>query len=215
MRVAVVNIVYSFELAEWEREHVRSVVADPRSGAQKRSRAQILLAVDRGVPDCTIAETLDCSESTIYRTKRRLVIEGLLAALSEKPRRGGRRKLSGNEVATLVAIACSDPPEGRACWTLQLLADALVLRSDHERISKETIRRRLSENALKPWLRKMWCIRKVDAEFVARMEDVLDLYCAPPDSKRPVVCFDETPIQLISETRVPVPAKPRRVARVD
>ena len=69
------------------------------------------------------------------------------------------------------------------------------------------IGRRLAEMELKPWQKKMWCIPKVDAEFVARMEDVLDLYAEPPDPKRPVVCFDETPRQLIGEARVPIPAR--------
>jgi hypothetical protein len=61
----------------------------------------------------------------------------------------------------------------------------------------------------------MWCIPKVDAEFVAKMEDVLDLYAEAPDKNRPVVCFDETPRQLIGEARVPVAARPGQPARVD
>jgi hypothetical protein len=91
----------------------------------------------------------------------------------------------------------------------------MVRLTDHETISDETVRRRLNEMDLKPWQKKMWCIPKVDAEFVARMEDVLDLYAQAPDSTRPVVCFDETPRQLIGEARVPVKAKPGQPARVD
>lgn len=68
---------------------------------------------------------------------------------------------------------------------------------------------------LKPWQEKMWCIPKVDAEFVARMEDVLALYEEPADPNRPVVCFDETPRQLIGETRVPVLARPGKRRRYD
>ena len=64
-------------------------------------------------------------------------------------------------------------------------------------VSRETVRRRLVENHLKPWRKDMWCIPKVDAEYVARMEDVLDLYAEQLDPKRPVVCFDESPTQLI------------------
>ena len=66
-----------------------------------------------------------------------------------------------------------------------------------------------------PWQEKMWCIPKVDAEFVARMEDVLALYAEPPDDRRPVVCFDETPRQLIGEERVPTRAEPGKRARFD
>ncbi len=85
----------------------------------------------------------------------------------------------------------------------------------HERLSGETVRRRLAENALKPWRQKMWCIPKVTGEYVARMEDVLDLYAEPPGPKRPVVCFDESPTQLIGEVRQPIPPEPGKVERYD
>ena len=91
------------------------------------------------------------------------------------------------------------PPKGRARWTLELLAGELVRLTEHDDISRETVRRRLAENELKPWRKDMWCIPQVDGEFVARMEDVLDLYAEAPDPKRPVVCFDESPTQLIGE----------------
>lgn len=209
------NVRYIVKLSEQEREELEAVVRDAKTGPQKRRRAQILLASDRGVADVVIAETLPCGTSTIYRTKKRLVEEGLDAALSEVPREGGRRKLTGKEEATLIALACSKPPEGCSRWTLQLLADHVVQLVEPDTISKETVRRRLAENELKPWRRKMWCIPAVDAEFVTRMEDVLDLYAERANPKRPVVCFDETPIQLIGESRVPVPAKPGRVRRFD
>lgn len=209
------NVHYIVELSGQEREQLEAIVDDVKTGPQKRRRAQILLACDRGVADVVIAETLPCGTSTIYRAKKRLVEEGLDAALSESPREGGRRKLTAKEEATLVALACSEPPKGRARWTLQLLADHVVRLVEHDSISKETIRRRLAENELKPWQRKMWCIPAVDAEFVMRMEDVLDLYDERANYKRPVVCFDETPIQLIGEARVPVPAEPGRVRRCD
>ena len=61
----------------------------------------------------------------------------------------------------------------------------------------------------------MWCIPRVDAEYVARMEDVLDLYGEAPDQKRPVICFDESPTQLIGEVRQPIPAAPGRLERTD
>jgi hypothetical protein len=77
------------------------------------------------------------------------------------------------------------------------------------------VRRRLAENELKPWRKDMWCIPQVDGEFVARMEDVLDLYAEEPDPKRPVVCFDESPTQLIGEVRHPITAKPGQLERYD
>ena len=67
------------------------------------------------------------------------------------------------------------------------------------------MRRRLAEDDLKPWRRDMWCIPHVDGEYVARMEDVLDLYAEEADPGAPVVCFDESPTQLIGEVRQPIP----------
>jgi hypothetical protein len=77
------------------------------------------------------------------------------------------------------------------------------------------VRRRLVENQLKPWRKDMWCIPQVDAAYVARMEDVLDLYAETPDPRRPVVCFDESPTQLIGEVRQPIPAAPGQLERCD
>jgi hypothetical protein len=68
---------------------------------------------------------------------------------------------------------------------------------------------------LKPWQRAQWCIPKVDYEFIARMEDILDLYAEADDPYYPLVCFDEHPIQLIDHTRQPLPARPGTPARYD
>jgi hypothetical protein len=79
-------------------------------------------------------------------------VEGNLErALSEDPRPGAERKLTGKEEALLVATTCANPPAGRARWTLELLADAMVKLTEHESLSHETVRRRLAENGLKPW----------------------------------------------------------------
>jgi hypothetical protein len=84
----------------------------------------------------------------------------------------------------------------------------MVRLTDHDAVSRDTVGRRLAENELKPWQRKMWCVPKVDSEYVARMEDVLDLYAEPADPTRPVVCFDESPTQLIGEVATPQPPVP-------
>ncbi|MFW8642970.1 IS630 family transposase [Rhizobium beringeri] len=154
--------------------------------------------------------------STIYRTKRRFCGSQIWKGRSAKNRaRGVGARLSSKEEALLVATACSKPPPGRACWTLELLADEMVRLTDHDQLSSETVRRRLAENHLKPWRKDMWCIPKIDGEYVARMEDVLDLYAETPDPQRPVVCFDESPTQLIGEVREPIAAKPGQLERYD
>ena len=146
--------------------------------ARKLKRAQILLAADAGASDDDIATSVGVGGSTVYRTKQRFVLGNLEAALSEEPRPGASRKLSGKEEA---ATACSKPPQGRARWTLELLAGEIVRLTEHDSVSRETVRRRLTENDLKPWRRDMWCVPQVDGEYVARMEDVLDLYAEEPD----------------------------------
>jgi transposase len=209
------NIRYRVDLSETERCELEAMLRGGKHAARTLKRAQILLAADAGVGDEIIATTVAVGASTVYRTKRRFVEGNLERALREEPRPGAARKLSGKDEALLVATACSSPPEGRARWTLELLSDTLVQLTAHDSLSRETVRRRLSENALKPWRQKMWCVPKVNGEYVARMEDVLDLYAETPDPNRPVVCFDESPTQLIGEVRQPIAAEPGQVKRYD
>jgi transposase len=209
------NVRYRVELSQTERSDLEALLSGGKHAVRKLKRAQILLAADTGTSDEAIAGSVGVGESTVYRTKRRFVLGNLEAALSEEPRPGAGRKLSGKEEALLVATACSKPPAGRARWTLQLLAGELVKLTQHDQVSRETVRRRLAENDLKPWRKDMWCIPQVDAEYVARMEDVLDLYAEEPDPERPVVCFDESPTQLIGEVRPPIPAEPGQLERYD
>ncbi|WP_434082932.1 IS630 family transposase [Acidisoma cladoniae] len=209
------NIRYRVVLDEAERAQLRAMLSGGKHASRKIKRAQILLAADAGVSDEEIARTVSIGGSTVYRTKRRFVEGNLEAALSEEPRPGAARKLSGKETALLVATACSSPPLGRKRWTLDLLAGEMVRLTEHEAVSRETVRRRLAEDDLKPWRRDMWCIPQIDGEYVARMEDVLDLYAERVDPRRPVVCFDESPTQLIGETRAPIPAEPGQPERYD
>ena len=209
------NVRYRVELSQSERDELTAMLSGGKHAARKLKRAQILLAAHAGVSDEDIATSVGVGESTVYRAKRRFVEGNLERALSENPRPGAERKLTGKEEALLVATACSSPPAGRARWTLELLANALVKLTTHDSLSRETVRRRLAENDLKPWRKNMWCIPQVNADYVARMEDVLDLYAEEPDPKRPVVCFDESPTQLIGEVRRPIPAKPGQIERYD
>jgi transposase len=209
------NVRYRVDLEEDERQELEALVAGGNRSVRRVKRAQILLATAAGQSDEAIAATVQVGTSTVYRTKRRFVEESLDAALSEDPRPGGRRKLTGSEEALLIATACATPPPGRARWTLALLAEAVVALTPHTRISRHTIGRRLAENDLKPWQQKMWCVPSIDAEYVARMEDVLELYTQPPAAGTAVLCVDESPRQLIGEVRASTPPAPGRPARQD
>src|SRR5712691_5207055 len=186
MEEARMNVRYRVELSQTERAELTALVSGGRHAARELKRAQILLAADAGVSDDTIAASVGVGGSTVYRTKQRFVLGNLAAALSEQPRPGAGRKLSGKEEALLVATACSKPPAGRARWTLELLAGELVRLTEHRQLSDETVRRRLHEKDIKPWQKKMWCVPAIDGEYVARMEEVLDLYAETPDPARPV-----------------------------
>lgn len=209
------NVRYRVALSQAEREQLKALLNGGKAAVRKMKRAQILLAADAGARDEDIAAHVGVGDSTVYRTKRRFVLGNVEAALNEEPRLGAERKLSGKEEALLVATACAKPPLGRSRWTLELLAGKLVELTEHASLSRETVRRRLAENELKPWRQKMWCIPEVDGTYVARMEDVLDLYAEAHDPRRPVICFDESPTQLIGEVRQPVPAAPGQLQRYD
>src|SRR5690606_5079060 len=108
------NVRYRVDLDQPERDELTAMLRNGKHPARKLKRAQILLAADAGQGDETIARTVVVGGSTVYRTKRRFVEMGLAAALSEEPRPGAERKLSGKEEALLVATACSSPPPGRS-----------------------------------------------------------------------------------------------------
>jgi transposase len=150
----ILNVRYRITLTTEEREELRSFVLAGKGAFRRLKRAQILLAAEAGSTDVAIAQNISVGTSTVFRTKRRFVEEGLEAALSELPRPGADRKLAEKEEALLVATACAAPPAGRARWTLALLAGEMVRLTKHGSLSSETVRRRLDENEFKPWLEK-------------------------------------------------------------
>jgi hypothetical protein len=111
---ASMSVRYRADLSQAERQELTGLLSGGKHAARKLKRAQILLAADAGVGDEDIAFNVGVGGSTVYRAKRRLVEGNLEAALSEGPRPGAQRKLSGKEQALPVATACSNPPEGRA-----------------------------------------------------------------------------------------------------
>ena len=211
---------YKVALNESERTHLKQIASRGEISARKVKRALVLLKADEGLTDRDIAGGLLISASTVFRVRTRFVKGGLDSALNERPRPGQKRKLDGRQEAHLIAIACSDAPEGHADWTIQLLAHKVVAMGFAESISLETQILKKTNCARyskkrKPWKKKEWCIPKVSGEFVARMEDVLDLYHEDYDPDHPVVCFGETSRQLVADKRPAIGAKPGRVERYD
>jgi transposase len=117
---------------------------------RRRRHFQILWLADRGRTDRQIAATTGASRSTVERHRTRFAREGLEAALAGKPRSGAPAKLDGKQQAAIVALACSDAPEGRARWTAKLLADRGVELEVIEPISESTVRRILRKTRWSP-----------------------------------------------------------------
>ena len=136
---------YKVELKELERTHLKQIASRGETSARKVKRALVLLKADEGMTDRDIASGLLISASTVGRVRTRFVKEELDSALNERPRPGQKRKLDGRQEAHLIAIACSDAPEGHADWTIQLLADKVVAMGFAESISLETVRQILKK----------------------------------------------------------------------
>ena len=143
---------YVVRLTSEEREQLKALVTKGRASARKIGRAQVLLKVDADGPRWTdeqTAEAFSMRANTVAEIRRRFVEEGLDCALDRKtpiepPR---RRKLDGAGEARLIAMACGEPPEGRARWTLRLLAGQLVELAIVDGISHETVRQTLKKTS--------------------------------------------------------------------
>jgi DNA-binding transcriptional ArsR family regulator len=144
---------YPVILSETERDDLKLLKAAGTAPARKLTHARILLKADQspeegpGWVDEAIAEAVETSQPTVSRVRKRYFEDGLEAALNRRsPNREYRRKLDGEQEARLIALACSEPPEGQARWSLRLLADKLVeLEVVEEEISYQTVRRTLKK----------------------------------------------------------------------
>jgi transposase len=143
---------YAVILTQTEREQLKSLIAAGTAPARKLTHARILLKADQspegpGWVDDAVAEAVEVSQPTVSRVRKQYVEEGLEAALNRRPpNREYHRKLDGKQEGRLVALACSEPPEGQARWSLRLLADKMVeLEIVEEDISYQTVRRTLKK----------------------------------------------------------------------
>jgi homeodomain-containing protein len=142
---------YRVTLTAEEREALEQLVSRGKAAARKLTHARILLLADdsRGDerPDEQVVAALGTSLRTVSRVRRQLVTEGLDAALLRRgqPPRPDKIKIKGDVEQRLLALACSDPPRGRCHWTLQLLADELVVLGLVERVGIETVRQALKK----------------------------------------------------------------------
>jgi putative transposase len=127
-------------LEEDEVKFLRDFVKKGRKSARELTRARILLLADQQKGDAEIAETLDVGRNTVWRTKKKYREEGLQSALAEKPRSGQPKKYTEKHEAEIIAQACTESPDGRKRWTLELLAEEMRKKDGFETINKESIR---------------------------------------------------------------------------
>lgn len=138
--------IYKVTLTVEERSQLENIVSSGKNNAQKIKHANILLAVDENVngkiADAEVAKRFLCNAKTVYNIRERFVVRGLEAALERKKRETPPTPpiFDGRAQARLIALACSTPPEGRAAWTMQLLADKCVELQIVEKTSDETVR---------------------------------------------------------------------------
>jgi transposase len=141
---------YLVKLSQEQRAELESLIRGGKASVRKVKRALVLLAVDDGHRDEDIAAQVRVHRTTIENLRKRFTEEGLEAALNERPRPGNPRKLDGRQEAYVIALACSDPPEGRVRWTLRLLANRLVELEVVNEISHKTVERVLKRGSSSP-----------------------------------------------------------------
>lgn len=141
-------------LTDDQRQHLGTLIRRGNAPARVQTRARILLLADRSQPEPRtqkqIAQAVLVATPTVSQICRRFVLEGMEAALSEKPRPGAIPKITGEVEAQLCLLACSEPPLGQAKWTLRLLGDKLVELGSVDSISTAALCKRLKKTRLNP-----------------------------------------------------------------
>jgi transposase len=219
--------IYRVHLTEDEGQRLEDIVSKGVHPARQITRAGILLLLNEGTDQAgkpvkvleqtAVAERCRCATSLVYMVSKQYVKEGLDRALNRKKRERPPvpAKVTGAVEAKIIALSCSEPPVGHARWTLRLLED----RSEAVvgiKLSHAAIGGVLKKTPLKPHQKECWCIPpKGNAAFVAAMEDVLEVYHRPYDEKRPVLCMDEQPVQLLGEVREAEPMNEHHSKRED
>ena len=136
---------YIVKLTNEERQSLLELISRGEVRARTMKRAQILLKADEGLKDVDITSGLNTSRPTVERIRKRFVEGNVEKALYDAPRPGSKMKLDGRAEAELIALACSDAPDGHEKWSLRMLADKLVALEIVDGISPETVRQYLKK----------------------------------------------------------------------
>lgn len=201
-------------LSSSDYEEVCKVIKES-SDARVIYRANALNMRRKGLTMIEVADFLEISVRTVFNIEQNYEEGGLEQALYDDPRPGQPVIFDDRVKSHIVATVCSEPPEGFDRWTLELIKGRLEGEDVVESISIETIRIVLQEHDLKPWRQKMWCTPVLTEEFIEKMEDVLEVYEREVNLKKPLICLDEKPIQLLEDIRPPSGISPGKEKRID
>jgi transposase len=201
-------------LKEKDREKILEVIKKSKD-ARVIYRANALNLRHKGLSAIEVADFLEITSRTVFNIENNYEELGLERALYDDPRPGTPVKFDDRIKSQIIAVVCSDPPEGFDRWTLELIQEKSVKNNIVDGISLESVRIILEEHDIKPWRQKSWCVPDLDDEFIERMEDVLKIYEKDYDETIPVVCLDEKPIQLLDEVRPPSGIAPGEIRKVD
>jgi transposase len=202
------------ELGSKDRERILEIIKKS-DDARVIYRANALNLRFKGFTLAETADILEITSRTVFNIEQNYEQFGLDRALNDDPRPGSPSEFDDRAKSQIVAMVCSDPPEGFDRWTLRLLQEKAIHHDIVESISHETIRVILEEHDLKPWRQRSWCVPDLDDEFIERMEDVLKIYERDYDESHPVICVDEKPIQLLEDIRPVSGIAPGEERKVD
>jgi hypothetical protein len=212
--------LYIVRLTEQERHELHHVVKKLKRTGQKVRRVQILLKADADGPQWTderIAEAFSCRTRTVERLRQRCVEQGFDETLNRVERKQPpvAKLLPGDQEARIIATRLGPPPQGYNSWTLRLLARKVVELEIVDTVSYETVRRMLKKWDDEPQNRVLGHPAESGRGVRGSPGRSVGTYEKPYDAHVPVVCMDEQPVQLLKETRAPLPATAQHGKRVD
>lgn len=203
-----------FQLNSDDRSKLKKFIRSGPKG-NENVRAITLLFRDKGQTRAEVADVLDLTPQTVTNTCQNYNDLGLERTLKDDFRPGQPIKFDEKIKAKIVALVCSEPPEGFDRWTLELIQNESTKNGIVDSISKEKIRIILKENYFKPWQQKMWCIPRLDEKYIERMEAILELYERGDSEKQPIVCLDEKPVFFREDSRESFLGRPGNIKKVD
>src|ERR1019366_2141861 len=180
------------ELSRRDRHRLDELLSGGLQPVRTVLRALALRQVNDGQSTPALGVSLGLSAKAVWQIAKRYQQGGLDRALFDGARPGKAPALDQEQRQRIIAVACSPPPEGRARWTVRLLTEEAIRRKLVPRVGRGTMRGLTESRGEK----KMWCVAKLDEEYIARMEDLLGLYERPLSASEPVVCIDEKPVVL-------------------